>query len=157
MMLLRIPKDADLPSVVSKYLDTDRGQQVRKGYKCRMRTPWYSVPDVRVPDFFLTYMSGRMPNLVRNCAAATCTNAVHGVHLRDRKAARRVTGSWETPFVRLSCELEGHPLGGGLLKLEPREATRIVLPPPAMESALSGSEVVEAVSTMRTWRHYDAG
>ena len=157
MMLLRLPKDADLPPVVSEYLDTDRGQQVRKGYKCRMRTPWYSVPDVRVPDFFLTYMSGRMPNLVRNSAAATCTNAVHGVHLRDRKAARRVTGSWETPFVRLSCELEGHPLGGGMLKLEPREATRIVLPPPAMESALSGSEVEEAVSTMRTWRHYDAG
>ena len=157
MMLLRIPKDADLPPAVSKYLESDRGQQVRKGYKCRMRTPWYSVPDVRVPDFFLTYMSGRMPNLVRNRAAATCTNAVHGVHLHDRKAVRRVTGSWETPFVRLSCELEGHPLGGGLLKLEPREATRIVLPPPAMASALSGAEVVEAVATMRTWRHYDAG
>ena len=88
---------------------------------------------------------------------ATCTNAVHGVHLRDRKAVRRVTGSWETPFVRLSCELEGHPLGGGVLKLELREATRIVLPPPAMESALSGSEVEEAVSTMRIWGHYDAG
>ena len=124
--------------------------------QCRMRTPWYSVPDVRVPDFFLTYMSGRMPNLVRNRAAATCTNAVHGVHLHDRKAVRRVTGSWETPFVRLSCELEGHPLGGGVLKLEPREATRIVLPPPAMASALSGTEVVEAVAIMCTWRHYDA-
>ena len=157
MMLLRIPKDADLPPAVSKYLESDRGRQVRKGYKCRMRTPWYSVPDVRVPDFFLTYLSGRMPNLVRNRAAATCTNAVHGVHLRDRKAARRVIGSWETPFVRLSCELEGHPLGGGVLKLEPREAARIVLPPPAMASALSGPEVAEAVAAMRAWRHYDAG
>ena len=56
-----------------------RETPIRKGYKCRMRTPWYSVPDVRVPDFFLTCMSGRRPNLVRNCAAATCTNAVHGV------------------------------------------------------------------------------
>ena len=157
MMLLRIPKDADLPPAVSKYLESDRGRQVREGYKCRMRTPWYSVPDVRVPDFFLSYLSGRMPNLVRNRAAATCTNAVHGVHLRDGKAARRVIGSWETPFVRLSCELEGHPLGGGVLKLEPREAARIVLPPPAMASALSGPEVAEAVAAMRAWRHYDAG
>ena len=156
MMLLRIPKDVALPPAVSKYLESDRGQQVREGYKCRMRTPWYSVPDVRVPDFFLSYLSGRMPNLVRNRAAATCTNAVHGVHLRDRKAARRVIGSWETPFVRLSCELEGHPLGGGVLKLEPREAARIVLPPPAMASALSGPEVAEAVAAMRAWRHYDA-
>ena len=62
-----------------------------------------------------------------------------------------------TPFVRLSCELEGHPLGGGVLKLEPREAGRIVLPPPATASVLSGPEVAEAVSTMRTWRHYDGG
>ena len=157
MMLLRIPKDADLPAAVSEYLESDRGRQVRKGYKCRMRNPWYSVPDVRVPDFFLTCMSGRTPNLVRNRAAATCTNAVHGVHLRDGKAVRRIVGGWDTPFVRLSCELEGHPLGGGVLKLEPREAGRIVLPPPATASVLSGSEVAEAVSTMRTWRHYDGG
>ena len=94
------------------------------------------------------------PNLARNRAAATCTNAVHGVHLRDGKAVRRIVGDWDTPFVRLSCELEGHPLGGGVLKLEPREAGRIVLPPPTMASVLSGPEVAEAVSTMRTWRHY---
>ena len=156
-MLLRIPKDADLPAAVSEYLESDRGRQVRKGYKCRMRNPWYSVPDVRVPDFFLTCMSGRTPNLVRNRAAATCTNAVHGVHLRDGKAVRRIVGDWDTPFVRLCCELEGHPLGGGVLKLEPREAGRIVLPPPATASALSGPEVAEAVSTMRCWRHHAAG
>ena len=86
MMLLRIPKDAELPGGVTRYLDTDRGKQVRGGYKCRMRTPWYSVPDVQVPDFFLTYMSGRAPSLVRNSAAATCTNAVHSVRVLDRKA-----------------------------------------------------------------------
>ena len=154
IMLLRIPKNAELPPSVSQYLNTDRGKQVREAYKCRMRTPWYSVPDVQVPDFFLTYMSGRMPSLVRNSAAATCTNAVHGVHVRDKKAVRRIIEGWDTPFVRLSCELEGHPLGGGMLKLEPREATRIMFPPPAMESALSSSEMMEAISTMRQWRHY---
>ena len=154
MMLLRIPKDAELPSSVSRYLNTDRGRQVRGGYKCRMRTPWYSVPDVQVPDFFLTYMSGRAPSLVRNSAEATCTNAVHSVRVRDRKAVRRIVEGWDTPFVRLSCELEGHPLGGGMLKLEPREATRIVFPAPAMASELCAAETREAVSMMRRWRHY---
>ena len=154
MMLLRIPKNAELPPSVSQYLDTDRGRQVREGYKCRMRTPWYSVPDVQVPDFFLTYMSGRTPSLVRNAAAATCTNAVHSVRVLDRKGVHRIVESWDTPFVRLSCELEGHPLGGGVLKLEPREATRILFPPPTMEAALSGAEMIEAVSKMRQWRHY---
>ena len=154
MMLLRIPKSAKLPASVSKYLETDRGKLARGAYKCRMRTPWYSVPDVQVPDFFLTYMSGRIPSLVRNSAAATCTNAVHGVHVRDKKAVRRIIEDWDTPFVRLSCELEGHPLGGGMLKLEPREATKIMFPPPAMESPLSSSEMMDAISTMRQWRHY---
>ena len=154
MMLLRIPKGAELPPGVSRYLNTDRGRQVRGAYKCRNRTPWYSVPDVQVPDFFLTYMSGRMPSLVRNSAAATCTNAVHSVRVRDKKGVGRIIESWDTPFVRLSCELEGHPLGGGMLKIEPREATKIVFPHPAMESELSQADMMESVSTMRKWRHY---
>ena len=153
MMLLRLPKNLELPVSVSKYLDTDRGKQARRAYKCRTRTPWYSVPDVQVPDFFLTYMSGRMPGLVRNVAAATCTNAVHSVRVRDRNAVPGIIESWDTPFVRLSCEIEGHPLGGGMLKLEPREARRILFPPPTMTSVLSGPEMTDAVSTMRAWRH----
>jgi adenine-specific DNA-methyltransferase len=116
-----------------------------------MRDPWYSVPDVQVPDFFLTYMSGRTPSLVRNSAAATCTNTVHSVRVRDKKAIRHTIETWGTAFVRLSCELEGHPLGGGMLKLEPREATQIVFPILAMLPALSGQEISEAVSTLRTW------
>ena len=63
MLLLRIPKYAELPPPVLKYLDSAKGQQAREAYKCRNRNPWYSVPDVRVPGFFLTYMSGVAPNL----------------------------------------------------------------------------------------------
>jgi len=33
-----------------------------------------------------------------------------------------------TAFVQLSCEIAGHPLGGGMLKLELREAAQIVVP-----------------------------
>ena len=156
MMLLRIPKRGRLPLGVTKYLDTDRGRRARAAYKCRMREPWYSVPDVQVPDFFLTYMSGRMPNLVRNAAGATCTNAVHSIRARDKAAVRRLVEYWDQPFLRLSCELEGHPLGGGMLKLEPREATQILFPPASMEFALSSPEILEAVSTMLSWRHYAA-
>ena len=155
MMLLRIPRNAELPPSVSKYLESDLGKQARETYKCRTRNPWYSVPHVRVPDFFLTYMSGLTPNLVRNRAAASCTNAVHGVHVRNKKLIWQVVGGWRTPFVRLSCELEGHPLGGGMLKLEPREAARIVFPAPDVASRLSSPEIFEAVSIMRSWRHYD--
>ena len=154
MMLLRIPKIADIPTDVRKYLNSESGMRARRAYKCRMRDPWYSVPDVRVPDYFLTYMSGLAPNLVKNSAAATCTNALHAVHLRTNQFADRILATWRTPFVRLSCELEGHPLGGGMLKLEPREAARVVLPETDMSQSMLKSQIMEAVEVMRDWRHY---
>ena len=154
MLLLKIPKNVDLPSSVEKYLETDQGKEARKAYKCRTRSPWYSVPHVQIPDFFLTYMSGIAPSLVRNSARVACTNAVHCVHIRQKEACRRLLDAWATPFVLLSCELEGHPLGGGVLKLEPGEANRIVLPSPKRPSFLSDGDTGAAISTMRSWRHH---
>lgn len=39
---------------------------VATAYKCRVRTPWWQVPLVEVPDFFLTYMNHDRPRLVTN-------------------------------------------------------------------------------------------
>ena len=129
MLLLRLPKSVkELPTSVAAYLSSEKGQRARESYKCRNRHPWYSVPDVRVPSFFLTYMSGKSPSLVKNAAAATCTNALHALHLRNGIDGDRLMHAWNSAFVELSCELEGHALGGGMLKLEPREASRVVIP-----------------------------
>ncbi len=38
--LLRLPKSLDVPSSVSRYLDTTEGRAAREAYKCRVRTPW---------------------------------------------------------------------------------------------------------------------
>ena len=122
MLLLRLPKNGELPRSVHNYLDTDAGKEARMAYKCRVREPWYSVPDVQIPDFFLSYMSGLEPSLVSNEAHCSCTNSVHRVRLKAKDGRKRLT-VWGSAFVQLSCELEGHPLGGGMLKLEPREAT----------------------------------
>jgi adenine-specific DNA-methyltransferase len=154
MFLLRIPKDADLPEAVRNYLDTNEGHTAREAYKCRVRDPWYSVPDVQIPDFFLSYMSGEEPSLVYNEAHCTCTNSLHGVRLKEPVSASDLLQVWESWFVKLSCELEGHPLGGGMLKLEPREAGRIVLPLRAAHKQMDNALVEEAVTVMREWRHY---
>jgi adenine-specific DNA-methyltransferase len=65
-----------------------------------------------------------------------------------------VQRGWNTPLARLSCELEGHPLGGGLLKLEPREAARLVIPNARMETSCELTLLREGIHTMRRWRHY---
>lgn len=154
VLLLRMPKTGRVPASVARYLDSEAGQVAREAYKCRVREPWYSVPDVQVPDFFLSYMSGLHANLVRNDAGCTCTNSVHSVRVREGVNASQLLDTWESPFIKMSCELEGHPLGGGMLKLEPREASQIALPSQSVLSHLKISVVEQALSTLREWRHY---
>ena len=67
-------------------------------------------------------MSGEGPNLVRNTAGCSCTNSIHAVRFIDGDSLASIEEVWNHPFVRLSCEIEGHPLGGGMLKLEPGES-----------------------------------
>ncbi|WP_447753305.1 N-6 DNA methylase [Sphingopyxis fribergensis] len=153
VLLLRLRRGDDIPLAVTLYLDSSAGREARQGYKCRNRTPWYAVPDVHKPEYFMSYMSGRAANLVRNSAAVTCTNSVHGVRVRDAGLAAKFLPRWSSPFVRLSCEIEGHALGGGMLKLEPREAGRILFPDLALVGARD-DELNEAVTRLQRWRHY---
>ena len=159
MFLLRIaahgPRAGRLPNAVRRYLDSDAGRRARQGYKCRHRTPWYAVPDVRVPDFFLSYMAGRTPKLVKNAANASCANALHGIRLHHAAHSAVLQRAWPTPLAQLSCEVEGHALGGGMLKLEPREAARVILPSAQRPKNQLQPEIEEAVATLRSWRHYD--
>lgn len=153
-LLLRLQRGIPVPRAVRRYLDSEAGQIARTAYKCRVREPWYAVPDVQVPDFVLTYMSGRSVSLVRNSAGVTCTNTVHGVRVRDPALAAKFLPSWGSPFIQLSCELEGHALGGGMLKLEPREAGRVLFPSPDLMPELDARVIAEGVTTMQRWRHY---
>ncbi|QQR37636.1 SAM-dependent DNA methyltransferase [Devosia oryziradicis] len=154
VLLLRLNRGQDLPTSVQAYLDSGAGREARLGYKCRNRTPWYAVPDVQIPDFMLSYMSGRAANLVQNLAGVTCTNSVHSVRVRDKALARKLFPQWSTPFLRLSCELEGHALGGGMLKLEPGEASRILFPSDNATGEANKEALEDAVKTLHRWRHY---
>jgi hypothetical protein len=154
MLLLRLQRGQELPVPVQSYLDSSAGRTAREGYKCRNRAPWYAVPDVQMPDFVMSYMSGRAVNLVRNVAKVSCTNSVHAIRVRDRALARKLLPSWSSPFVRLSCELEGHALGGGMLKLEPREAGRIVFASRTRLAAAKDGELEDAITLLHRWRHY---
>ena len=153
-LLLRLTRDQELPASVRNYLESSAGREASQGYKCRNRAPWYVVPDVQIPDYVLSYMSGRRANLVANAAGISCTNSVHSIRVRDRKLANALLPQWSTPFVRLSCELEGHALGGGMLKLEPREAGMIAFPTRTMIKEAHREELEAAIGSMQRWRHY---
>lgn len=99
-------------------------------YKCRVRAPWYRVPGVVVPDAFLTYMSDVVPRLCINQARVVASNNLLNVRLPEIPAG--LCSAFVLAFYNsatlLSCERIGRSYGGGVLKLEPREADRILVP-----------------------------
>ena len=125
--LLNVPasKTEELPNGLSKYLVYGKARRVPEHFKCRVRDTWYAVPHVRVGDAFLSYMSGSSPKLVSNGGAFVAPNTLHIVRFASDWKWKPFVAGWYSSFTRLSCELEGHPLGGGMLKLEPSEAENV--------------------------------
>ena len=126
----------------------DAGQvlAVDSAYKCRVRSPWWRVPLLSVPDLFMTYMNADTPRLTANEAAVHHINSIHGVYLG---ADVRELGRELLPLASLNtlsmlgAEMVGRSYGGGILKLEPREADR--LPVPAAPAVAAHAPALRAV------------
>ncbi|CAM3794803.1 SAM-dependent DNA methyltransferase [Mycobacterium frederiksbergense] len=127
-----------LSAPAQRYVDAGHAAGVHLAYKCRVRTPWYLVPLVKPADLLLTCMNADTPRLVTNRAAAHHLNSVHGVYLRDEVAA---LGRDLLPLAALNsvtvlhAEMVGRAYGGGVLKIEPREADRWLVPAPELIAA----------------------
>lgn len=140
--LLGIPRvpEEQLPASIRHYLREGRRAGVHRAYKCTVRKPWYSVPISAPADAFLTYMSGEAPRLVWNEPGLLATNSLHEVRLAatPTMCVWKLALSFCCSLSQLSSEIEGHPLGGGMLKLEPSEAEQILAVRP---EALRATEV----------------
>lgn len=128
--LLHLPATGTLPHMVASYVRDGERRGIHTAFKCRTRVPWYRVPHVYMPDAFLTYMSGDLPRLVANDSGAVAPNTLHVLRLhRGVELTRNALAAlWQTSLTHLSVEIEGHALGGGMLKLEPAEAERVMMP-----------------------------
>jgi adenine-specific DNA-methyltransferase len=121
---------------VSLFLKRLTAAEVHSRYKARNRTPWYRIPRVNAAPLVLPAMSGNESRLVLNDCAVAASNTFHLVTpledaLTGDIGAEWLAAAWLTSLTRLSVELEGHALGGGMLKLDPGEARHVLLPPPA--------------------------
>ena len=123
---------------------------VPDAYKCRMRTPWWRVPQVPVADLLVTCMNADTPRLAVNEAKAHHLNSVHGLYLAEGyggMASALAVASLNSATL-LGAELVGRAYGGGILKLEPGEAVKLPLPSPEVVSEVIG-ELTAMIPTLR--------
>ncbi|AXE39491.1 HsdM family class I SAM-dependent methyltransferase [Acidipropionibacterium virtanenii] len=156
-VLLFRPQDP-LDRAARKYVSAGCEAGINEAYKCRVRTPWYRVPVLETPDLFLTCMNADTPRLTTNEAGVRHLNSVHGVYLFPDI---QESGRTYLPIASLNsvtlldAELSGRSYGGGILKIEPREAVRWLVPSETLVSdAAHGldsvrEEVVEALGNGR--------
>lgn len=129
------PDAADQSDEVADYVQEGERQAVDAAYKCSIRTPWWRPPIVSPPDLYFTYMSHRYPRLIANTANTTFVNSMHGLRLKPNtpKEARDALPLLAFNSVTmLGAEVRGRSYGGGILKMEPREAA--ALPVPAVDA-----------------------
>ena len=122
-----------LSTAAAAYIAAGEKAKVNDAYKCRVRSPWWKVPRVGVPDLLLTYMNHDTPRLVANEAGVTYLNSVHGVTLQPehRKLGRDLLPIGVlNSLTLLGAELVGRSYGGGILKVEPKEADLLPVPVP---------------------------
>ena len=128
--LLHPDSEDDSPEL-ARYLEYGEQLGVHTAYKCQIRRPWWRPPIVTPPDLFFTYMSHRYPRLIVNKAKVTFLNSMHGVRLQS--SVPRFVGD-ALPFLALNsvtmlgAEVRGRSYGGGILKMEPREAAILPVP-----------------------------
>ncbi len=127
--------DGEPSAAARRYIRRGERDGVDTAYKCRVRRPWWRVPYLRPADLLLTYMNADTARLCANDAGVHHLNSVHGVYLRTafRTAGRRLLPLAALNSVTLlGAEVVGRAYGGGILKLEPKEADRWPMPSPEL-------------------------
>lgn len=126
---------------VASFLDRLEEDGIHRRYKTRNRAVWHHVPRVIAAPLLLAAMGGQGLRMVFNDARVAAPNTFHLVtphheapHHKgtvDSDYCRTLSTAWLTSLTRLSIELEGHALGGGLLKCDPGEASQVLMAPPS--------------------------
>ncbi|NIF90649.1 N-6 DNA methylase [Burkholderia sp. Cy-637] len=122
-------------SEAAAYIENGHRTGVDTAYKCRVRKTWYQVPLVPAADLLLTCMNADTPRLTANDAGARHLNSVHGVYLNDqcRELGRELLPLASLNSVTLlHAEIVGRAYGGGILKIEPKEADLWAMPSHAL-------------------------
>jgi adenine-specific DNA-methyltransferase len=112
---------------VSRFIRAAKRAGVDKGYIAAHRRAWWSVGLQAPAPILATYMARRPPAFVMNAAEARHINIAHGLYPRQQLDAR--TLSRLAQALRTGAgTARGRVYAGGLIKFEPKEMERLLIP-----------------------------
>ncbi len=123
------------------HIDAGAAAGVHTGYKCSIRTPWWSTPSLWFPDLFMLRQIHRAPRLTVNAAAATSTDTVHRVRVKPGVDPKALAAVFHNSATFAFAEIMGRSYGGGILELEPGEAEQLPIPPTGYADADLAADV----------------
>ena len=129
--LLTINEDVDVKYMSKgqqEYIKIGEDNEENKGYKCRIRKKWYSVPSIWVPDAFLLRRSNVYPKFVLNGIDAVSTDTMHRIKIKEEYDNKKILLSYYNSISFAFTELCGRSYGGGVLEILPKEAENIMIP-----------------------------
>lgn len=138
---------------VRKYVEFGESLKLHTRFKCRVRSPWYSVPSVYATEIGLLKRSHNAPRLILNRARAFTTDTAYRIRPMDTPAEKLVC-CFLNPLTSLSAEIEGRHYGGGVLELVPSEVEALAIPLPdgfepdieALDKAVRSRPIADVVA-----------
>jgi adenine-specific DNA-methyltransferase len=137
--VISLPADLDdLPAGeragLARFLRHATAAGAADSYVARHRTPWWRVRLGVPPPIMASYMGRRPPVFVRNQAGASYLNIAHGLYPRE-PLEPGVLDALAAFLSRSVSPEQGRVYAGGLIKFEPREMERLLVPGPALLAA----------------------
>ena len=113
---------------VKEYLCLGEKQKLHLRYKCRNRSPWYSIPGIWKSEGFFFKRCHLYPKILANEAGSIVTDSAYRIKMLEGNCIKSLVYSFYNSLTLSLAELEGRYYGGGVLELTPNEFKSIVIP-----------------------------
>lgn len=120
-------KFKEFPKNAQKYIEFGEQQNLHTRYKCRIRSPWYSVPSVYSTSAGMLKRCHDFPRVIFNKIEAYTTDTAYRITTKKFDAPS-LAYSFVNSLTALTAELEGRHYGGGVLELVPSEIRKVLIP-----------------------------
>jgi adenine-specific DNA methylase len=114
---------------VRRYIQLGEAQELHKRYKCRVRSPWYTVPSVYATEIGMLKRAHDTPRLILNRLGAYTTDTAYRIAVE--REPEKLVYCFLNALTALSAELEGRHYGGGVLELVPTEIEKLLVALPS--------------------------